>query len=38
MGLRDVVWLDDVAAAAGFVLERVYPMPANNHTLLWRRG
>lgn len=38
MGLRDVVWLDDVAAASGFVLERAYPMPANNQTLLWRRG
>jgi len=37
-GVRDV---DDLAALArrtGFDLEEVVPMPANNHTLVWRRG
>lgn len=37
MGVRDLSWLLQVAALAGFELERVEPMPANNRMLVWRR-
>lgn len=37
MGVRDLGWLLQVAALAGFALERVEPMPANNRVLVWRR-
>jgi hypothetical protein len=37
MGLRDIVWLEQVATPAGFSLEAVEPMPANNRLLSWRR-
>jgi SAM-dependent methyltransferase len=36
-GVRDVDELSRVAAAAGFALEETLAMPANNHTLVWRR-
>jgi hypothetical protein len=37
MGLRDLVWLQDLARDAGFLLEKVHRMPADNRILLWRR-
>lgn len=37
MGVRDLGWLMQVAAVAGFGLEAVEPMPANNRMLVWRR-
>lgn len=37
MGVRDLAWLLQVAALAGFELETVEPMPANNRVLVWRR-
>jgi len=37
MGVRDLAWLLQVAAVAGFELEAVEPMPANNRLLVWRR-
>jgi cyclopropane fatty-acyl-phospholipid synthase-like methyltransferase len=37
MGLRDVAWLTQLAAVAGFELETIEPMPANNRILTWRR-
>lgn len=37
MGVRDLGWLLQVAAVAGFELEQVLPMPANNRILVWRR-
>jgi hypothetical protein len=37
MGVRDLAWLLQVAALAGFELETVVPMPANNRVLVWRR-
>mgnify|MGYP006281576183 CR=1 FL=1 len=38
MGVRDLGWLLQVAAVAGFELEAVLPMPANNRILVWRRS
>lgn len=39
MGLRDLEAIDELAAAAGFVRERLYAMPANNLLVTWvRRG
>ncbi|NGP54352.1 DUF938 domain-containing protein [Thioalkalivibrio sp. XN8] len=38
MGVRDLGWLLQVAAVAGFELEAVLPMPANNRILAWRRS
>ena len=38
MGVRDLGWLLQVAAVAGFALEAVEPMPANNRVLVWRRS
>lgn len=38
MGVRDLGWLLQVAALAGFALESVAPMPANNRVLVWRRN
>ena len=37
MGVRDIAWLLQVAAVAGFELESVEPMPAHNRVLVWRR-
>jgi SAM-dependent methyltransferase len=37
MGVRDTAWLLQVAALAGFALEAIEPMPANNRVLVWRR-
>lgn len=37
MGVRDLGWLLQVAAVAGFELENVLPLPANNRILVWRR-
>jgi hypothetical protein len=37
MGVRDLAWLLQVGALAGFGLEKVEPMPANNRVLVWRR-
>lgn len=37
MGVRDIAWLLQLAEAAGFELEAVEPMPANNRMLVWRR-
>jgi SAM-dependent methyltransferase len=36
-GVRDVDDLSRIAADAGFALEETVAMPANNHTLVWRR-
>ena len=36
-GVRDVDDLTALAQRTGFELEEVVPMPANNHTLVWRR-
>ena len=36
-GVRDVDALSELARRTGFDLEEVVPMPANNHTLVWRR-
>ncbi len=38
MGVRDLGWLLQIAALAGFALEGVAPMPANNRVLVWRRS
>lgn len=38
MGVRDVAWLTQLASVAGFLLENVEPMPANNRLLVWRHG
>ena len=37
-GLRDVADVEGAAGAAGLRLERIVPMPANNLSLLFRRG
>jgi hypothetical protein len=36
-GVRDVDALSELAHRSGFDLEEVVPMPANNHTLVFRR-
>ena len=36
-GIRSIVDLEAAAAAHNLVLAEVYPMPANNHTLIFRR-
>lgn len=36
-GVRDVRDLEAVAATTGFALRETVTMPANNHSLLWRR-
>lgn len=38
MGIRDAAAVDALARAIGLVLVADLPMPANNRTLLWRRG
>ena len=38
MGVRDLGWLLQVAAVAGFDLEAVAAMPANNRVLVWRKN
>ena len=37
-GIRDVEWVQALAAAQGFDLVADRPMPANNQMLLWQRG
>jgi cyclopropane fatty-acyl-phospholipid synthase-like methyltransferase len=37
-GIRDFEWLQDLAAAQQLMLSRDVPMPANNQTLVWRKG
>jgi len=37
-GVRDVDALVEVASEEGLALEEVVPMPANNFTLVWRKG
>jgi len=37
-GVRDVDDLEALARRTGFALEEVVPMPANNHTLVWRKS
>ena len=37
-GVRDVGDLSTAAAAAGFMLHAVVAMPANNHSLVYRRA
>jgi hypothetical protein len=37
-GVRDLDDVTAVAAAHGFARERVVPMPANNHSIVFRRG
>ena len=36
-GIRDFEALDALAAASGMTLHRDFAMPANNHTLCWRK-
>jgi len=36
-GVRDLEWLDELAAGNGLVLEERVAMPANNQTLVFRR-
>lgn len=38
MGIRDLDDLRRLASDVGLVLEADHPMPANNRTLVWRRG
>jgi cyclopropane fatty-acyl-phospholipid synthase-like methyltransferase len=35
-GIRDVVWLQEMADSLGLVLEQDIAMPVNNRTLVWR--
>lgn len=37
MGVRDVDDLNTLASAAGMELERDFEMPADNHTLVWKK-
>jgi len=37
MGVRDVAWLNDLAAAAEMVSVEDLEMPADNRTLVWRK-
>lgn len=37
MGIRDLEWLESLAADAGLCLENEVTMPANNTTLVWRK-
>lgn len=37
-GVRDFEYLDELAQAAGMTLLHDYAMPANNRTLVWRKG
>lgn len=37
MGIRDLEWLDDLAAGQGMRRSRLYAMPANNHIAVWER-
>ncbi len=38
MGIRDFSAVDELARKAGFELTEDHAMPANNRTLVWRRG
>ena len=38
MGVRDVDWLGELAAAAGMTLAEDIEMPVNNRTLVWRKA
>jgi cyclopropane fatty-acyl-phospholipid synthase-like methyltransferase len=37
-GIRDFAAVDELARSIGFTLVEDRPMPANNRTLIWRRG
>lgn len=37
MGIRDLDWLDSLAAAAGLARAALYAMPANNFIAVWRK-
>lgn len=37
-GVRDIDEVAEVAGRAGLALEEAVPMPANNFTLVWRKG
>ena len=37
MGIRDLEWLDELAAGQGMHRVRLYSMPANNHVAVWAR-
>lgn len=37
-GIRDFEWLDELAQAAGMIIEADIAMPANNHCLVWKKG
>lgn len=37
MGVRDVTWLAELAAASGLTLDDDVEMPVNNRLLVWRR-
>ena len=37
MGIRDLEWIDDLAARQNLVRVRTYAMPANNMLLVWER-
>ncbi len=37
-GLRNIAWMDDIAAGAGFARSRRAAMPANNLLLVYRKG
>ncbi|MCV6639355.1 DUF938 domain-containing protein [Candidatus Albibeggiatoa sp. nov. NOAA] len=36
-GIRDVVWLKEIAESHGLVLDNDIAMPENNRTLVWRK-
>lgn len=38
MGIRDLEWLDEVAAAAGLSRVKACAMPANNMLVVWKKG
>lgn len=38
MGIRDLEWLDSIATDSGLERQRVYAMPANNLTVVWRKS
>ena len=37
MGIRDLEWMDELAAQRGLIRNSWYAMPANNFMLVYRR-
>jgi hypothetical protein len=37
MGIRDMAWLEQLAADVGMARDRLYAMPANNYVVVWRK-